>query len=216
MTLGQLCADLLRETLRDPRLALRRLVALDLPLPALWEALLAVVALNVLLMYLGGFVLTGGQAPMPEPPGLADPGFGSAALAVARVLANPLMFYAIQVLFPVLGVALIVSLGRACGGTGTTQGAVAAVTWLMTVMLALSVVQFLAEILLPPLAGLIALGGVVVFFMLATQYLCEIHGFTQTWAVFGALLAGLFGLFMVMALVLSLVFASLPAGVPDV
>jgi len=62
------------------------------------------------------------------------------------------------------------------------------VSWLQFVLICLQVVQIVAMVLLPPLAFLIGVAGIILFFWLLTAFVAELHGFSSTIGVFVSIL----------------------------
>lgn len=166
---------LARESVADPRAGYRRVAGLALGGDTLLLALGAVAAVGVLM---GELVLRLIVSRDLHP--LLDLGGG------------PLPAAALQFALAVLLALGIRWIGAAAGGTGSWEGALLAVTWLQLILLLLQVVQLASLLVLPPLAALIGLFGVGLFFWLLTGFIAELHGFTSRLKVFFALLACLF------------------------
>jgi hypothetical protein len=188
MTIGQQLGALLFLTLRDPRRAMRSLQALDLPATILPPALALMAVASALLLHLG---LASGLMPVPADP-LSQSLFGA-----------PLTTAVIQLTALVIAVLLIRSVGALFGGHGSLADAALAVVWLQVVLLALQAAQFLLYLLLPPLAPVVGLASMVVFFWFLTAFVAEIHGFSRSGLVF----LGILGTFILLAILLSIVLA---------
>ena len=186
-TLANLGA-LLRETFSDPRGGMRRVLDLGLPMAARWQALALVAVVSALLSQLS--VMLTPMAPGTEP----LPGFGGGAF---RVLI-------LQLVLLVLFVAGLDRIGRAMGGRGTFPDAVLVIAWLQVIMVALQVAQVVALLLVPPMAMLVGLVSVGVFFWMLTGFACELHGFDNRGRVFGVILLSFFALAFVLAFALSI------------
>lgn len=167
MTLMERIRALAQLTLQDPRQAARVLLAEDVPLPARTAGLLLVAVVSALLASLQ----TGTD------PQKLDP-------VTAFMLASPFRAAVVQWLFLALSVVLIHRVGRAFGGRGSFPDALLVVVWLQLLMLALQVLQLAATFLAPPLAGVIGLVGLGVFFWLMTTFISELHGFASRGKVF--------------------------------
>lgn len=174
-------AALLRETLRDPRAAARRLLSLDLPRAARWEALALVVAVSALVGQFSILLTTG-------------------SLSAPGLLGSPVQSAAVQGAVLVVMVTLAHQVGRALGGTGSFDGALIVIAWLQGVMIAVQIVQIAALVVLPPLAGLIGVAGLVIFGWLLTNFIAELHGFVSLGRVFATILAAAFGFAFVLAI----------------
>ncbi len=176
------------DTVRDPREGARRVMAVQIPRRSRWEAVLLVVVLSVLLSELtlllgsasGGMMMGGG------------------------LLHNPLAMGALQLAVLMVLIWGMYVLGRLAGGTGSLDDAIMLVVWLQAIMLGLQVVQLAAMLLLPPLASLIGLGGILLFFYLLTMFTTELHGFNSPGAVFIAILGAMVGFIMVLSFILAL------------
>jgi hypothetical protein len=188
MTIGQQLGALLFLTIRDPRRAMRSLQALDLPATILPPALALMAVASALLLHLG---LASGLMPLPADP-LSQSLFGA-----------PLTTAVIQLTALVIAVLLIRSVGALFGGHGSLADAALAVVWLQVVLLALQAAQFLLYLLVPPLAPVIGLASMVVFFWFLTAFVAEIHGFSRS----GLVLLGILGTFILLAILLSIVLA---------
>lgn len=188
MTIGQQLGALLFLTIRDPRRAMRSLQALDLPATILPPALALMAVASALLLHLG---LASGLMPVPADP-LSQSLFGA-----------PLTTAVIQLTALVIAVLLIRSVGALFGGHGSLADAALAVVWLQVVLLALQAAQFLLYLLVPPLAPVVGLASMVVFFWFLTAFVAEIHGFSRS----GLVLLGILGTFILLAILLSIVLA---------
>jgi Yip1 domain len=167
MTLGNWLLSLSRLTLQDPRRATRALLAEGVPMTARTAGLLLVAVVSALLASL--------QVGLN--PQKLDP-------FSAFMLASPFRAAVFQWLFLALSVWLIHRVGRAFGGTGTLPDALLVVVWLQLLTLVLQGMQLLATLVAPPLAGLIGLGGFVLFLWLMTSFIAELHGFRSRGLVF--------------------------------
>lgn len=188
MTFGQYMTGLLALTLRDPRSAMRSLHGLDLPVGLLPLGLALVAVGAALLLHLG---LATGLLPAPVDP------------LSQSLFAAPLVTAGIQLVALVIAVLTIRSVGAMFGGRGSLEDSALAVIWLQVVLLVLQAAQFLSYLVLPPLAPLIGLAAMAVFFWLLTAFVAEVHGFTRPGLVF----LGIIGTFLLLALLLSIVLA---------
>lgn len=167
MTLGSRLQSLAQLTLRDPRQAARVLLAEEVPLRARTAGLILVAVVAAVLVSLQ-------VAANPQP---LDP-------ISALMLASPFRAAAMQWLFLALSVVLIDRVGRAFGGQGSFADALLIVVWLQLLTLVLQVLQLVATFVAPPLAGVIGLGGLVLFLWLMTSFIAELHGFRSRGLVF--------------------------------
>ena len=176
---------LVRETLTDPKAGARRIMTVDMPATARWQALLLVVVLSVLfgqisLRLMVGDVEAAGMAGSPFLSGLAQGGL------------LLLMVYAVH------------HVGRAMGGTGSFGHALSLVTWLQAIMVVIQAVQILLLVVLPPFAGILGVAGMVVFMWLLTNFVAVLHGFESLGRVFVAIIVTGFGLAFLAAMVMTI------------
>lgn len=175
MTLSHRIGALAQLTLQEPRQAARALLAEGVPMPARTVGLLLVAVLSSLLASLQ----VGSDLSELDP-------------ISQFMLASPFRAAVFQWLFLVLTVILIHRVGRAFGGHGSFPDALLVVVWLQLPLLALQVVQLAATLFVPPLAGIIGLGGFALFLWLMTVFVAELHGFRALGKVFlGIVLTGL-------------------------
>ena len=186
--LGQQIATLARQSLEDPRASVRSLLALGVPLPARTIGLLLMAVASALVMHLGFLLLPPSEDPMA--------GF---------MMQSPLRTAIIQWLILAASVFLVYRIGRAWGGKGSLPDSLLVVVWLQVMMLGVQVAQLLVFVLLPPLAGIVNLVGLVLFFWLMTSFIAELHGFASRGAVLAGILVASFGVAMVLVLILTLI-----------
>lgn len=186
LTLADLVA-LLRDTFAAPRPTIRRLLDAGLPFGAVGLALVLVATLSAVLSEIT-LLLT----PMP---GGAD--------MIRGMAGGPLAIAVMQLVLLVVIVTGVDRMGRAMGGRGDLTGAVLIVVWMQVVMIALQMVQVVALVLVPPLASLIGLLSIAVFFWMMSNFIAELHRFDSLGRVFLALLIGFIGLAMVLTFILS-------------
>jgi Yip1 domain len=170
-----------------PRAAAREVVALGLGRGLLVQAAAAITAAGVVL----GYVAVSMSA---EP---VDP-------VSAAVLSTPLIGAAMQ--FGILLVAAVLTfrIGRAFGGTGDFDGALAIVVWLNAVMLLIQVAQLFVLAVLPPLAGLIAVATVVWALWAFANFVTELHSFENPFFVLGGVILSMIVLFFGVAMLLAM------------
>lgn len=186
--------ELLRQSLRDPRAAARRIMAIDMPSSVRWEALALVVILSALVRQISILMMTG-------------------ELTAPGLLGTPLQSVAIQGAVLLVMVQAIYHVGRALGGTGGFGQTLTLVSWLQCVMIGVQVAQVVALTIIPPLAGLIGIAGMVLFLWLLTNFIAELHGFPSLGRVFAMILATAFALAFVVALVMGILGIQPPGDV---
>jgi hypothetical protein len=188
MTLSNRMIALAKLTLTDPRAATRALIAEAVPMPARTAGLLLVAVLSALLASL--------QVRLnPQP---IDP-------VSAAMLSSPLRAAVIQWGFLALSVCLIHWVGGAFGGLGAFADALLIVVWLQCLALVLQVLQLVATVIAPPLAGIIGLGGFALFLWLMTHCISELHGFRSPALVFAGMVLTALAAGVVLGLVVILV-----------
>lgn len=176
-----------RETLQDPRVGARRIMAIDAPMGARWSALALMAVASALLTHVS-FALS--------------PAATREALAAA--MASPLRTAILQGAAMLIGVVAIHRIGAARGGTGGLPEAVSLMVWLQFILLVLQAAQVVAQVILPPLSGIIAFFGVGLFFYLLTYFVAELHGFRSL----GLTLLGILGTMLLIAFVLALLLGA--------
>jgi hypothetical protein len=187
------------DTLSDPRRGAQRVLDLGLPAGALWQALVLVVALSVLLTSLG-------ESLVGSP---ADPLFPLFA-------AHPLLTAAVQGGLLVLMVYAIHFIGRAFGGTGRFDDALALTVWLQGIILCLQVVQTAFLIVLPPVAGLIGLFGTGLFFWLLSHFVAVLHGFPSVLRTFLGIVLSMIAIAFGLSLIMAILGITLGGALTDV
>jgi hypothetical protein len=123
---------------------------------------------------------------------------------------SPMALGLIQAAFLFLMIHAIYHVGRFFGGSGSLEETALLVIWLQFIFICVQVIQIAAILLLPPLAGIITILAVGLFFWLLVNFIAVLHGFTSLGLVFVVTLLGAFG----MLVFLSLVLASLGVVVP--
>jgi hypothetical protein len=170
MTLGDRLIRLAQLTLANPRQAAQVLLAEDVPMRARTAGLLLVAVVSALLASL--------QIGLDRQP---------LDVFTAYMLASPFRAAIFQWFFLALSVVLITRVGQAFGGRGSFADALLIVVWLQLLTLALQVLQLVASVVAPPLAGIIGLVGFGLFIFLMTTFIAELHGFASRGKVFAGM-----------------------------
>lgn len=175
-------------TLQEPRQAARMLLAAGVPMPARTAGLLLVAVLSAVIVSVQSWLS----------PQALDP-------ISALMLSSPFRAAVFQWGFMALSVLLIHRVGRAFGGRGTLPDALLIVVWLQLLTVAIQLVQLVATVLAPPLAGIIGLGGFVLFLWLMTSFIAELHGFASRGLVFVGMVVTAIATGFVLGIVLMLI-----------
>lgn len=183
-------------TLRRPREAAAALIALNLPGEARLIGLAIVVALSAALGTLTEIVFTFVTK--------LDLGPTQSPLPLALLQGALLLYGAVMVTF----------IGRRMGGQGRFADALLLLVWIEFILILGQVVQLLVMALMFPMLGVmlsLALFGLM--FWLLVNFVAELHGFSNLFAVGAGVVAG----FIASALIAGIVFVSLgivPVPVP--
>lgn len=172
----------MRQTLDNPRGMARWIISQNYPLPT---AAMALALVSVLTSVLSSTVML--IAP--------DEVFNFTPLQLALGQMAGLF----------LAAGLIIWVGRLFGGQGRFSDAVALLAWIEAILFALQVVQFVALFILPVATVVLALMGLALLVWLAVQFIAELHGFTNLWAVFFGIIGTLLGISFVLAAILATV-----------
>lgn len=209
---GATLQELLVLTVRDPRAAAAQIIAAPVGTDVLWQALCLVAVL--LAMIMSGMIMfvLGMQSPSPE---------GTTSLEIALLqpfASSPILLAFEQACVMALMVHMVHWVGRSFGGRGALSGAIAVVTWLqffmICVMVGLVFGVAVLSLALPPLAMLLVPAAFALIFWQVTQYICELHGFTNALAVFGMIILCFLALNVIVSIILGLVKLILGVGSP--
>ena len=166
--------DLVRLSFLDPRRAGERLIALNPPLEGRWLGMAAAIVVGTVLAYL--LPLLGGRLAEAPP---------------------PITAVAVQAAANLLAVVLMAQVGRLFGGRGGMADALLLVAWLQALMALVQLAQIVALLVLPPLAGLVLVLAIGLFFWLMVGFVQALHGFANPFLVlFGSLGALLVAAFL--------------------
>ncbi len=183
---------LLRETLASPRIALRRILSMELPAWVGTVGLLLTSICSAVLLHLIVLNLGGEEREM-----------------VALTLGGPFVTAVVQFVLLLLAAQLLYRVGRWRGGHGTLAQSVLAIAWLQVVMFLLQLVQIALLLILPPLGIAAGYVSLVIFFWLVSNFTAEVHGFQSLPAVLAGIVITLFAALLVLSLVISLVLSLL-------
>ncbi len=190
---------LLGLTVRAPAEAARLLLSLHLSRGVLWQALGLVTILSVLVVALSpGPMPDAGAAGGPEPVYLSP--FAYATISARRGHA-----------------CLCTAFHRsALGGTGSFPGTLTLVVWLEVLATAIRVVQVVALLMAPVLAGIVSVAGVALLFWTLVNFIKVLHGFDTLGRAVLTLLLAIAGLSVGLMLILGLIGVGMTGGPFDV
>lgn len=170
-------------SLRFPRLGFRVVLS--------WRLSLMESALALTLMAIVSAVLV---SPFIKLPPEIDP-------ISAAMLTNPLYLALVQLAGLAMIAVMVHLLGRFTKGRGTLPEAVAMFAWAEVLWIAISVVETLVLILLPPLGVLVVLIGTLMSLWLLVNFTAELHGYASLpLTLLGVIAAGVAALFGTMVL----------------
>lgn len=179
---------LIRLSVQNPQTAARYILSLNVPDAARWLLALFVSTSSVVLTYVGFSLL---------PP--ADTAF------MALAMSSPVRTAVLQAAFLLITAVGVHQIGRWRGGTGNFADSLLLVGWVQFILLCLQGVQLAALIILPPVAEVIGIVGLVISLWMLTHFIVELHGFRSAGRVF----AGLMGTVFVAAMTASMVIVLL-------
>ncbi len=182
-----------RATIMDPRAGAAEVLRLAPPRAALWLGFALMVVASLIMGELVGLLVG-----MPE----EGPLTGQSAIALGLI----------QGAFLFVIVHAITQIGRLFGGTGEFDDALALITWLQFIFLLVQVVQLAAMVLVPPLAGLITIAALALFFWLLVNFIAVMHGFSSVGQVFLMTLVSFVALIFALSLVLAVLGITFDTG----
>ena len=181
--------DLLRQTFSSPRLAARRVIAFGECFPSnfLWQLLLLEQIISgivtAIVLEVNFYIHTGEQS--------------------RGVLGAPIISVLVQFCLMALMLWAIVEIGRWRGGRGGWNGALAVMVWLNVVTFGFELAQFATFLMLPGLSEAVTFFCLGMFFTLLSIFVAELHGFRSAFSVFAGIIATLFVLGVILAMVLT-------------
>lgn len=178
---------LVRLSVAEPEKGAAAVLALNPPMAARWLLMGFAVTLGVVLAYLLP-VFAGRAAELPAP-------FTAAGVQGGMNIA---------------AVVLVTVVGRMFGGSGRFEDALLLVGWLQLIMSFVQLIQLVVMVLLPPVAGLIMVAAVALFFWLLSGFIRTLHGFQSRFLVLLGALGTLFAAAFVMSFILILFGFELP------
>lgn len=182
--------EILGETFLKPRAAARRVLGAGAPPGVVAQGALAVTGAGIVLGYVA-LRVTGGVA--------ADP-------VSAALLARPFVGFVAQLAALVFVAWLTAAIGRRFGGRGDLLGAATAIVWLNGATVVIQLLQIVAMLFAPPLAGALAIVTLVWLLWAFACFVAELHGFASPAIVLGVVVL------VVISLVFMLTFIAALAG----
>ena len=179
-------AGLVALTLREPREAARVILRVPLPLSARWAAMLLMAVLSAVLMQVMQALLPPPLAADGTPLEPVGPFFWAGMMVVGMVLTSLLVF----------------AVGKWRGGRGELPDAVILIAWLQFLQLVVVAVQILLMLVLPMVAPVVEIIGVLLFLWLLVNFVAEMHGFRSLGLVFLGVILTFFGFVFAMSLLL--------------
>jgi hypothetical protein len=182
-------AKLIKRTLVDPRGAAKQIIELNIPKPALWNAVFLVVIMSVLLTY-GTLIIAGQET------------------GILELAGSPIIFVFYMVAQLVLLVFAMFWVGKALGGTGALDEILVLIVWLQTLWLLAQIVQTVVLVFAPNASTFIGFASIIYGIWIMINFISESHGF-PSW-VKGALtlMLALIGVIIGIAIILSVIGVS--------
>lgn len=185
---GNPVIEMVIEAVRDPRASAQRVVGWPAGPGADRLVLIIVAILASLSFYLVLGLSPGGGAMVL--PGMSEP-------------PQPFVMVILQVVIMLAMAGAITVGGRIGNGAGNFRGALRIVLWWQVIMLLMQLAQVVAFLLLPPLAGLASLAALMIGAWVAVGLVAGLHGFRSRVLTALGMLAGIFALSLVLAIVLA-------------
>ncbi|MEM8653863.1 MAG: Yip1 family protein [Pseudomonadota bacterium] len=186
-------AELAVDTLRDPKATAQRIINLNLDRQTLYFAVFAVTAVNAFLA----------SAPIVLLSDQIDPTLRS-AVPLVTLLERPMALFAVLAGGLLVMVHGLVWAGRALGGHGEFTDMLALLTWLQALRAAAQLLIFVLGLIVPAIAGLVALIVAVLAFWLMLHFISAALRFNSLFRALGLLFVVLVGLFIGMMLIVTL------------
>lgn len=187
LSLGPLLR-LARDTVSNPREGAETILSLGLPRQALWLAFALVIVLSMLL---GDLLYVLADVSQDGP--LTGPIAGA-----------PVIMGLLQAAFLVLMTHAMTHIGRFFGGTGQFDEALVLVVWLQFIFICVQIVQLVAVLVIPPVAGVISILALGLFFWLLVNFIATLHGFASLGKVFGMTILSAVAILFTLSLVLTM------------
>jgi Yip1 domain len=176
-----------RDSVQNPREGARAVLRLNPPRQARWTGLILMAVMSTVLTNLSVLMM-----PLED------------QAMMGAFATSPLRMVVIQVAVLLIMVQAVYHVGRWRGGQGSFADALLLVGWLQFILLVLQVAQIVLQVVLPPLAEILGLLGLILFLWLLTGFVAELHGFSSTGWVFVGIMATMIGAAFVLSFALVL------------
>jgi hypothetical protein len=186
--------NLFADTLRDPNGVATRIKSQRWPHDIGWSVMFLGIIAVVLLLHLEAHIL-------------------GSARQMRTVAGAPFIDVITLSSLSVLTVFIFYFMGRAMGGVGTFGATLALMAWFQIVVLILFILQVLAGILVPFLAGLIAVISIVIQIFCLIHFLNTLHDFDNLFKAIGLFVLSIFGLGFGLAIFVLLISGAATVGV---
>ncbi|MBW6505632.1 MAG: YIP1 family protein [Rhodobacteraceae bacterium] len=180
-------AQLVAQSVREPRVAAARLIGFGVPLPLLWQAAAAVAASSAVLSWLANAMF---------PVQISAPWMA--------LTDSPLRMALAQMASIALVAGAMSGLGQVFGGKGRFAQALVLAVWIEVVLLCVQAAQVVLMLLFPLFASALGMAAFVLFLVMLTQFTAALHGFTRSLFVFLGIVATLFIAALLAAIVLGM------------
>ncbi len=183
--MGPFLAQLVIGTVKDPAQAARQILALRLPLPALWALLGLVAIINA-----GLFTLT--NLLMPPPGGLP------------MVFASPLIFCAVVAGGVIVSAGGITVFGRFFGGSGGFEGIFALLIWLQALRALVQGIVLVLMFIAPGMAAFVVFAAGLYGFWVLLHFINIALQLTSLWRALTVLVASTVAIILALVMVLTM------------
>lgn len=179
---------LARDTVASPREGAGTVLAARPPMQALYLMFALVVVIS---LFLGEIVALLADLPMNGP--LTGP--MQSSLFWMAIVQGGFLFLIANAMHRI---------GRFFGGTGAFEEAFLLTIWLQFIFNLLQIVQIVALLIIPPVAGLVSILAIALFFWLLVNFVATLHGFTSLGGIFLVTLISGFMILTLLSMILSL------------
>lgn len=107
----------------------------------------------------------------------------------------------------------IAHIGKLFGGTGSFDGALVLITWLQFVFFLVQLLQLVLLLIAPPLAAIVTVIAIGLFFWLLVNFIAVLHGFQSVGMVFVMTIVSFISIIFTLSLILTILGVTLDTGV---